>query len=414
MNKIVENQRNIKPNPLISLGYDAAQFRTKIISKSDVCSEKFIAQWDILSGHCDTANIFYSSALCVSAIKNLNFFDETQFFTLWYKPNDNSQKNEDILIALIPFSKMSKYSRWPLPHYQNMQHPNNFLGDPLIWQGYEEIFWNEFLNYCQNNIPNLNFLYLDKLSLDGSIFRAFQTASHKREQRFDIIQKCERAKLDTDKSRDEYYAQNIRKKKRKELQRLKNRLEELGEITFNESLSYLKVDEEVFQWLEDFLTLENAGWKGENGSSLASNNDTASFYWDAMRAAHAKQQLHLSCMRLNGKPLAMLISFIDNKIGFSFKTAFDEDYARYSPGVLLQLENLTLQERHGLNFIDSCAAENHPMIDKIWSERRKIGSVSIALSGAVNSLYFNLVRFAEQQMDKRHKKKDAGDEHATF
>lgn len=403
MNKIVKNQSDIKSNPLISLGCDAAPFRTKLVSKSDVCCEKFIARWDLLASHCDTANIFYSNALCVSAIKNLNIIDETYFFTLWHKPNDHSQKNDDdILVALIPLSKMNKYSRWPLPHYQNMQHPNNFLGNPLIWQGYEEIFWNEFLDYCHQNIPSFNFLFIDKLSLDGSIFRAFKTICHKRNQRFDIVQKCERAKLETDKSSDEYYTQNIRKKKRKELQRLQNRLEELGEIKFHESLSYQKADDEVFQWLEDFLTLENAGWKGENGSSLASNNDTKSFYWDAMRAAHAKQQLHLSSMRLNGQPLAMLISLIDNKTGFSFKTAFDEDYARYSPGVLLQLENLTLLDKHGLNFIDSCAVENHPMIDKIWSERREIGSVSIALSGAVNSLYFNLVRFAEKQMDKRH------------
>ncbi len=407
MNKIADNQRDIEANIIESFdhdcGHDAVKLNVKILAPSEICSDRLIAHWDQLADNCDTMNIFYRSALCISAIKNLSIFDATQFFTLWRKTNNPAPKDdEDILIALMPLSKMTQYSRWPIPHYKNTQHPNNFLGNPLIWQGYEEVFWNEFLDYSNDDIPNFNFVYLDKLSLDGRIFDALQTISHKRNQRFDIVQKSERAKLQTTQSSKAYYAQNIRKKKRKEIQRLRNRLDELGDITFDESLSHEKSDDEVDTWLGDFLTLEHAGWKGENGSSLESNADTKAFFWDAMWALHAKQQLHLSSMRLNGQPLAMLISLIDNKTGFSFKTAFDEDYARYSPGVLLQVENLSLYEKYGLHYIDSCADENHPMIDKIWSERRTIGSVSIALSGAINRGYFKIVRFAERQMDKRH------------
>ncbi|MBK8375584.1 MAG: hypothetical protein IPL18_12200 [Sphingomonadales bacterium] len=51
---------------------------------------------------------------------------------------------------------------------------------------------------------------------------------------------------------------------------------------------------------------------------------------------------------------------------FSFKTAFDEDHARFSPGVLLQIENLKLLEKAGLDWCDSCAAQDHPMIDSLW------------------------------------------------
>lgn len=381
--------------------------KVKILSSSEVASADFIAQWDRLANECAEANIFYSSALCLPALNNLSEFQNILFFTLWdtldlsAKDKDGENK-EERLSALFPFSKMTKYSRWPLPHYQNAQHPNSFLGNPLIWHGYEDIFWNEFLDYCNAEIGHFNFLNLDKLSLNGPIFDALQTICHTRNQRFDIIQRCERAKLETSKSIDEYYAQNIRKKKRKEIQRLRNRLDELGEITFQESLAHDNPDDEINKWLDDFLSLEHAGWKGQNGSSLASHADTKAFYWDAMKATKTNKQLHLSCMRLNGKALAMLITFINNNTGFSFKTAFDEEYARYSPGVLLQLENLTLQEKHGLKFIDSCAAENHPMIDKIWSERRTIGSISIALSGPINALYFKLIRFAEKQLDNQN------------
>ena len=46
---------------------------------------------------------------------------------------------------------------------------------------------------------------------------------------------------------------------------------------------------------------------------------------------------------------------------FSFKTAFDEDYARFSPGVLLQIENLALLERDGIEY---CAVTGEKLENK--------------------------------------------------
>jgi hypothetical protein len=78
----------------------------------------------------------------------------------------------------------------------------------------------------------------------------------------------------------------------------------------------------------------------------------------------------------------MLVNFHASPGSFSFKTAFDEDFARYSPGVLLQIENLALLERSDLQWCDSCAAQGHPMIDSIWTGRRSIGRYSIAIGGS--------------------------------
>ncbi|HEX4874293.1 MAG TPA: hypothetical protein VFV06_05265, partial [Sphingorhabdus sp.] len=81
---------------------------------------------------------------------------------------------------------------------------------------------------------------------------------------------------------------------------------------------------------------------------------------------------------------------------FSFKTAFDEDYARFSPGVLLQIHNLALLEREGIEWCDSCAAQDHPMIDSIWSGRRAIGRYSVAIGGPVRRAGFAILLAAEK------------------
>jgi len=77
----------------------------------------------------------------------------------------------------------------------------------------------------------------------------------------------------------------------------------------------------------------------------------------------------------------MLANFVAPPGVFSFKTAYDEDYARFSPGVLLQRENLDLLARADIDWCDSCASEGHPMIERIWREKRTILRVSIGIGG---------------------------------
>jgi hypothetical protein len=87
----------------------------------------------------------------------------------------------------------------------------------------------------------------------------------------------------------------------------------------------------------------------------------------------------------------MLATLIAPPGAYSYKTAFDERYARFSPGVLLQLENLALLERPGIRWADSCAAPDHPMIDSLWRERRAIGRYSIAIGGHARRALFGRI-----------------------
>jgi hypothetical protein len=91
----------------------------------------------------------------------------------------------------------------------------------------------------------------------------------------------------------------------------------------------------------------------------------------------------------------MLANFLTPPGAFSFKTAFDEDYARFSPGVLLQIENLALLQRDGIDWCDSCAAQDHPMIDSLWAGRRAIGRYSVAIGGRAKRAAFAALLAAE-------------------
>jgi hypothetical protein len=115
----------------------------------------------------------------------------------------------------------------------------------------------------------------------------------------------------------------------------------------------------------------------------------------ALEQAAARGKLERLAIRLDGRPLAMLATFLSPPGAFSFKTAFDESFARFSPGVLLQRDNLELLVRPGIEWVDSCAAQDHPMIDHFWRERRTVARHSIAIGGPARRMLFRAIAARE-------------------
>ena len=66
-----------------------------------------------------------------------------------------------------------------------------------------------------------------------------------------------------------------------------------------------------------------------------------------------------------------------------WKTAYDPALARFSPGVQLALELTRLQlDARGVDLTDSCAIENHPMIDHLWPERRTFADIFVGIDAS--------------------------------
>ena len=69
---------------------------------------------------------------------------------------------------------------------------------------------------------------------------------------------------------------------------------------------------------------------------------TEAFFREVVAAAWAAGRLQFLRLDVGGHCIAMLVNFLTPPGSFSFKTVFDEGYARFSPGVLIQLENLNI------------------------------------------------------------------------
>lgn len=348
----------------------------------------FVEGWTRLANHASEPNIFHAPEFLLPAIRHCDGPGKARLVAL----HDQGQ-----LCGLMPLALQRDYGRWPLPYSQNWRHPNGFLGTPLVRPGHETAFWQALLARLDRSPTAGLFLHLHGIATDGPVYAALVQLCRDGRRACNIVLAEERAMLASTLPAPDYYEQGVRKKKRKELARLRNRLMDLGSVETVKGCA----DDGLDAWLEEFIALEQSGWKGRNGSALGDLPATRGLFHDASHAAHAVGKLDLIAMRLDGRAIAMLVNFISPPGGFSFKTAFDEGLARFSPGVLLQIDNLNILKDHNLSWMDSCAAQDHPMIDSLWAERRSIARVSVALKGYGRPALFGLFRHGERFMDRR-------------
>jgi hypothetical protein len=346
---------------------------------SDAC---FVNAWNDLAAHAAEPNAFAESWFLWPALEQFDPYNRAQLFTLW---------DGDRLCGLMPVSAQPRYGRWPFPNVQNWLHHNAFLGTPLVRGGYEYRFWQAYFDQLDREPGHALFAHFYCLTIGSVLTEALEQVCADQKRRCALVHRNDRALLERGLSPEAYLETAMRAKKRKELRRQKNRLSEIGSLTFARDSSATGLNE----WAQEFLALEGRGWKGNKGSALTCAGETRTLLIEVLSGAAAAGRLERLDLRLDGKPLAMLVNFLCAPGSFSFKTAFDEDYARFSPGVLLQIDNLALLENADIEWCDSCAAEGHPMIDSLWTGRRAVGRYSVAIGGPGRRAIFGAVLSAE-------------------
>jgi CelD/BcsL family acetyltransferase involved in cellulose biosynthesis len=338
--------------------------------------------WDALAQCAAEPNPFHESWYLLPALRALDPQGSVKLLRI---------EIDGVLAGLAPLRHERKYYKWPIPQLCSWIHGNCFLGAPLVAAGLELPFWRAFLDWADRHGGTSLFLHLGVMPLDGPIYRALQAVLAEQGRLAGLVHHEERAMLASSLTPTAYFEESLSGKKRKELRRQSARLAELGEVKFERR----RDDHRLARWTEDFLSLEHSGWKGSAGSALASHQATTRLFKEALSGAAAQGKLERLTLTLNDEPVAMLVNFLTAPGAYSYKTAFDERYARYSPGVLVQRENLDLLEHAEINWCDSCASADHPMIDHIWRERRAVGRISIAIGGKVRRAIFAQLLRAE-------------------
>ncbi len=354
----------------------------------DMAQADQVGRWDALARWAAEPNPFHESWYLLPALRASDPTGKVRLLCL---------EADGVLTGLLPVSRDLLYYGYPLPQLFGWTHPNCFLGAPLVATGFETAFWGALLDWADRTARMELFLHLAQIPLSGPLHLALARLCAEQGRELAVVQRVERAMLASDLSSDAYLDFALGGKKRKELRRQRRRLSDEGDLQVRRAEGEAELDE----WIDSFLALEKGGWKGDEGSALASSPATEGLFREALRGAARRDRLERLDLTLDGAPVAMLATFLISPGAFSFKTAFDERFARFSPGVLLQCENLALLERTGIEWADSCAAADHPMIDHLWRERRPIGRVSVAIGGPLRRKVFGALARREMRGETR-------------
>lgn len=334
-----------------------------------------LADWQSLTADSIEPNIFYEPCVVLPALRHL-VGDHKPQFVLVFGRNRGAPTHPPVLCGFFPLLSRRISHGLPLPSWTMWGHANCFLRTPLIRNGVGEEVLEAFFDWLQEQ--RMSLIEFQQVTAEGWFHKLLTAAVHRRNYLSWVSECFTRALLVREGTAEAYLREAVTGKHLKELRRQESRLAELGELTYET----LPAGDCVRSWAEDFMALEGSGWKGKEHSAFESSEAGRSFFSELLEEAANEQKLRMLALKLDGRTVASKCNLYTGKAAFAFKICFDEDYSKYSPGVLLEIENIRcFFEQETADVMDSCAEPDHPMINRLWKDRRCIQSLLVSTGG---------------------------------
>ncbi|WP_192258258.1 GNAT family N-acetyltransferase [Mesorhizobium caraganae] len=282
------------------------------------------------------------------------------------------------LRLLVPFSVERPAVPLGVPVMRTWSSPFGPIGTPLVDHddpiGVVEDFFG-MLSRPHLKLPKV--FVLPDMRLDGPLASVLATVAETRGLTMVTTGKADRPVLESTLDGEAYLKTSLRAHHHREFRRLKRRLGDLGKLEH----IVARGPDEIRHAIESFLTLEAAGWKGRERTAMAIDRYRAAFAREAVHRLAEHDMCRIHSLTLDGRTIACLVVFVEAGVAYTWKTAYDETLATYSPGTLLMIE-VTKQHLDDPNVMmtDSCAVPDHPVMSRLWSERKPMGSLVIGLT----------------------------------
>jgi CelD/BcsL family acetyltransferase involved in cellulose biosynthesis len=142
---------------------------------------------------------------------------------------------------------------------------------------------------------------------------------------------------------------NRRNSVRRKLKKLRNQ----GSVEFEFAFP---AQDDLQRYMDLFVNLEDAGWKGRQGSAIRRKPGFYDFFSNVLRDFAHERCVRFDLMNFEGKTIAIQIGLVWNKRYYLIKPTYDENLASLSPGHLLThaaIEHSVEQELLSYEFLGS-------------------------------------------------------------
>ena len=348
--------------------------------------------WIDLLTRADVPNVLMDPAMVQAAAE---VFPESQSQALlaWKLP----VKGERQLAGIWAFSIGRPHqSAFPVRMLTIPPGPHRYLATPVI----DRACLDETLDAMLDTLaadPNLTKIAaLDAMSTDSPTMEALARVLAARGSSPCWLEQFRRPKLASNLDGKSYLEKALSSSSRKKLRQHRRRLAEKGAL----SNVIASAPDDVRRMLEEFMQMEAAGWKGRQGTALFNSPDSAAFMRKTIVSMAELGSASIHALYLDARPVSMQIVVRAGAAAFTWKTAYDEEFRDYSPGMLL-LEDYTtafLADK-SIAYVDSCSHDDHGFMSAwserqavadIWIDARRGGSLAFRVLGIVQKRYRHL------------------------
>ena len=327
---------------------------------------------DFLSNRVMEPNVFFTARLLAPAMPRID--DRSVRFALMRDENGSKSR----MRFLMPFTvEKPGFSVGP-SIIRAWANPFGPLGTPLVdAEDAAETIDNLLEALAQPELRLPKVLVVPDLRLEGAFVRMLKAIAITRNLPLAATDLHNRPMLQSDLDGTAYLKQTLASNHLREMRRQWRQLEKLGNLSYDVA----RQPGDIRMRMEEFLALEASGWKGRKRSALVNDRFRSAFAREAVNNLAEVDAVRIHTINLNGEAIASMVVFITMGEAYTWKTAFNEEYARYSPGKLL-MEKLTEWHLDDANILrtDSCAVQDHPIMSRFWQEQQQMGTLVIGLS----------------------------------
>ncbi len=326
---------------------------------------------DFLTHRALEPNVFFSARFMAPAMPRIE--DKPVRLMIMRDEDENRSR----LRFLMPFSIERPGFAIGTPIIRSWSNPYGPLGTPLLdgedaAQTLDNLF--ETLNSKALALPSV--LVVPNARLDGSFVQLLRAVAISRNLPLSETGIFERPMLESLQDGTNYLRQSMSAKHIRDRRRLRKQLSKQGELHYDVARN----PDDIRFRMEEFLTLEASGWKGQRRTAMVVDRYRAAFAREAITDLAETDNVRIHTLNLNGQSIASTVVFVMSGTAYTWKTAFNEDYRSFSPGQLL-MDDLTSNHLDDPNIVitDSCAVPDHPVMSRLWRERCRMGTLVVGL-----------------------------------
>lgn len=321
------------------------------MSPTSLAGDDFTAQWTALCRRA-APNVFMSPA-ALQAVQGVDFA-RVKVLPAWLDGKASGR--------LIGLWALQQSSLTPIGPAFLSAPPYNyaFLSNPVLDPEYMDVAMNMILDSIEldDRLPKV--MRLRYLDADSPSYAALTRALRGRGAKILQVSRHERPVITKEGG-----LLNASHSTHKKLRQKWRRLTAMGAVeVLNDSSQSA-----VLEAFEVFLEMEHASWKGSAGTSLLSEARDAAFARRLIRELSQDASASVALLTLDRRPIAAQVLLQCGSMAYTWKTAFDADFAAVSPGALL-VDKITEQlfDSGTTESIESCSPEGSFM-NQLWHER---------------------------------------------